>query len=85
MRNLSKGQYPLAQGNALGEIGLKGQYLLAQGNALGICNTNNQRPVRAASSMKLTILPLQGATTHHIKTQGDALGYERVAPSGRIC
>jgi len=37
------------------EIALKGHHLSAQGIALGICITNNQRPVRAASSMKLMI------------------------------
>ena len=35
--------------------------------------------------MQKTLLPLQGETTHRIKTQGAALGYKQAAPSGRTC
>ena len=31
------------------------------------------------------LLPLQGDRNMHINTQGVALGYRQVAPSGRLC
>ena len=35
--------------------------------------------------MNELLLPLQGAPTNRVKTQGVALGYKQVALSGRTC
>ena len=56
---------------------LKGQQQLAQGSALGGEMGANQRPTGAKAFALTARHPL------HALTQGVALGYERVGPSGR--
>jgi hypothetical protein len=56
---------------------LKGQQQLAQGNALG----EKWEQTNALQGQKL--LHFQRVLPHTALTQGDALGYERVGPSGR--
>ena len=74
------------------QYALKGQGLqLAQGIALGDGVGQYTRPERAKAGPsprsprlgRVRLLPLQGETIITFYTQGDALGYELSAPSGR--
>jgi hypothetical protein len=67
------------------ENALKGQKHIAQGSALGIDTDRYYALKGQQNNMQKTLLPLQGETTHRIKTQGAALGYKQAAPSGRTC
>jgi len=63
----------------------KGQKAHSPGQRPGTKATRVIRPERAKALISyIMLLPLQGANPLVIIPQGDALGYEQAAPSGRL-
>ena len=70
-----KGQKHIAQGRSAQRDACGAKW---SKNALGIKTDKNYALKGQQNNRQRTLLPLQGVTTHHIKTQGAALGYKQV-------
>ena len=69
----------------LGKSAPKGQKANSPGQRPGVRDGYRHTPCKGKSlGVHIMLLPLQGATTHRLFTQGGALGWKQVAPSGRM-